>query len=339
MVIKYIGAPTNVSDHLEDEKSVDLGQIGSNLGTLAEDKESDGFVAGQIAKDESVEKSASNLSIADVTDMDPREHATLFKRIEHLVFAAYTLNGTLSERSIAVSSLLLKLYPDDSPISEKILQLYQKICDVCLPSEHYNRKYSMANVTQKIWALLGERDPDLYNHLQHYVDTSESMFDVDMEENRDKSESLRSRGRMSRKSVIDFLSSGDSEALKKSQEHSDSAVKSLLPSPPTTAKPDSSFQSSSSQMPPNPKEPKRYASSFPKSFVFLRGWVESGFYAWLPDEAVYFIWDQMVSCCAVHENKLRSYICYVCMCVSSVHDCFTIFISSSHVSYMTSPFL
>lgn len=284
MVAKYLGAISDVSGR-NDNKA-----IGTKLTVMNEDEDEDTAAASKEHED----------SMHERMGMDPREHAKLFKRVEHLVFAAYTLNGTLSERSIAISTLLLKLYPDDSPISEKILQLYHKACDVCLPSEHYNRKYSMANVTQKIWSLLGERDPDLYNHLQQYVDTNESVFDISVDKDRDangnndnRPEGLKSRGRMSRKSVVDFLNSEQSENLKKVQE--EHTRSSILPSPPTTAKPDPSSQPPSGRMPPSPNENKdnSAALSFPKSFVFLRGWVENGFYAWLPDEAVYFLWDQM----------------------------------------------
>ena len=72
-----------------------------------------------------------------------QEYMVLFKRVEHLVFAAFILNGTLSMRSVVVSILILKLFPYESPISEKILRLYQRVTDECLPSDHFNRKYSL----------------------------------------------------------------------------------------------------------------------------------------------------------------------------------------------------
>ena len=75
-----------------------------------------------------------------------RSKVALFRRLEHLVFAYYVLYGKLTQRAVAISYLLLKVFSEESPISEKTLRMFQRIHDECLPSEHFQRKYRYHHV-------------------------------------------------------------------------------------------------------------------------------------------------------------------------------------------------
>ena len=194
------------------------------------------------------------------------------KRVEHLVFAAYILYGTLTQRSVAVATLLLKLFPEESPISEKILRMLQRINDECLPSEHFNRKYSNAAITQNVWNALSEVDSELFFHLQNYTHTEDT--EVVNEPKTDFTQSLRLKGRMSRKSVIEFVAQERSKESARSQKMPAILSKDHINT-------DILLKTTNSP-------------TYPKSFVLLRGWFEQGFFGWLPEAAVNFLWDQML---------------------------------------------
>ena len=65
-----------------------------------------------------------------------------------------------------ISILLLRVFHAESPVSEKILRMYNKAVEDCLPSDHPNSKYSMINTNNLIWNILKEEDKELFTHLK-----------------------------------------------------------------------------------------------------------------------------------------------------------------------------
>ena len=210
----------------------------------------------------------------------------ILRRVEHLVFAEYVLNGTLTHRSVAVSYLLLKTFPDESPISEVILRMYQRINDDCLPSEQFQRKYSVAATSQKVWTALLARDEELYYHLQKYITDP-----IDSHGNSEPSLNnldVLKKGKFSRKSMITLLSavnsfsSKGSTPLKNTNTSSSSDLQSTAATTTAAAADAAALTTSKS------------TSTSPKCYLFLRGWLETGFLSYLSEDAVFFIWDQII---------------------------------------------
>jgi len=111
----------------------------------------------------SLAASASASSSPETTSM----MATIARRSELLVHAAYILTGVFSERTVAISILLLRALPNDSPVSEKILRIFRRIITECLPSEQLHKGFSIANVAKDAWKRLLIEDPELHNFLQN----------------------------------------------------------------------------------------------------------------------------------------------------------------------------
>lgn len=92
---------------------------------------------------------------------------TLAKRVEILVHAAYILTNVFSERIVMVAILLMRVFPTDAPVSEKIVRIFTRITSECLPSEQLHKEYSIASVAQETWLILQQRDTALYTALQN----------------------------------------------------------------------------------------------------------------------------------------------------------------------------
>lgn len=92
---------------------------------------------------------------------------TLARRAEILVHAAYVLTNVFSDRVVAVAVLLMRVFPLDAPVSEKVLKMFTRITGGCLPSELLHREYSTASVAQETWKMLLARDPQLHEFLQN----------------------------------------------------------------------------------------------------------------------------------------------------------------------------
>ena len=73
---------------------------------------------------------------------------------------------------VSIAFLLMRLFPQASPVAEKILRFYHKISVEILPSEQLHRDYSIASVAIRSFDLLFDRDKQLYSHLQFDVSTS-----------------------------------------------------------------------------------------------------------------------------------------------------------------------
>lgn len=63
------------------------------------------------------------------TDRSSPAHVKLTKRVEVLVHAAYILTNVFSERVVVVAILLMRVFPHDAPVSEKILKV-----PACVPN-------------------------------------------------------------------------------------------------------------------------------------------------------------------------------------------------------------
>jgi len=196
-----------------------------------------------------------------------------YRRIEQLVFAAYVLNGTLTHRSVAIAALIMKTYPEESPISEKVLRIYKRINEDCLPSEHFQRRYSVAKIAQKVWESLMADDFELYQHLQAYTEDAQYSPSFVPEAALHSPRSILKKGRISRQSMANVLDVLGSSSI-------------------------SSGGSSSATLSPDKvaiegNDDDKSIVLHPKCFVLLRGWVEMGFYSWIPEPAVFFLWDQI----------------------------------------------
>ena len=101
-----------------------------------------------------------------------------FRRVEHLVYAEYITSGSISNRMISIAYLLMRLFPNASPVAEKILRFYHKIGMEILPSEQLHRDYSIASVAIQSFDVLFDQDKELYDHLQFTVCNTNSIGDT-----------------------------------------------------------------------------------------------------------------------------------------------------------------
>jgi hypothetical protein len=113
------------------------------------------------------------------SDKDKALVSTLAKRSEILVHAAYILTNDFSERTVMVAILLMRVLPNDPPVSEKVLKIYLRISSECLPSEHLHKEYSTASVAHDTWQLLMQRDAALYEFLQNGSPLARSHSTID----------------------------------------------------------------------------------------------------------------------------------------------------------------
>ena len=85
--------------------------------------------------------------------------------------------------------MLLRVFHDDSPVSEKILRMYRYFVLACLliglillfsgvfskiteeyfPSDHPNGKYSLIYTNNLIWQIIKEEDTELFLHVKRYI--------------------------------------------------------------------------------------------------------------------------------------------------------------------------
>lgn len=168
--------------------------------------------------------------------------------------------GSLSERVISVALLLLKVYPRESPVCEKVLRIYQRFCDVALPSEQLHREYSLATVSLAVWSLLREQEPDLFEHLQKRVD-------------KDKDQGRRRQMHHS----LDHLMR-EKNVLLASERHGQHARRRTQ------------NQTKNSDL----KQSAGIVVDMPPCLVLLQGWLESCFVGWLREHAVLFVCDQLI---------------------------------------------
>ena len=68
-----------------------------------------------------------------------------------------------------IALLLLRVFHDTSPVSEKILRMYSKAVEDFLPSEHPNNKYSMIYTNNLVWNILKDEDEELFGHLKEHL--------------------------------------------------------------------------------------------------------------------------------------------------------------------------
>ena len=65
--------------------------------------------------------------------------------------------------------LLLRVFNEDSPVSEKILRIHYQATTTILPSSHPNVKYSMIYANNLIWQLLKDEDNELFKHFKIHL--------------------------------------------------------------------------------------------------------------------------------------------------------------------------
>jgi hypothetical protein len=153
--------------------------------------------------------------------------------------------------------------------------MYKRLNEDCLPSEHFQRKYSVAKIAQTVWDTLIIDDFELYQHLQLFTEDIHDAPPTVLDSAPQSPRSILKKGRISRKSMMDVLAI-----------HSGTSSPSAKPQP--TADLSSPVGRSNSAEPLVPDD-----SLHPKCFTILRGWVEMGFFTWIPEPAVFFLWDQM----------------------------------------------
>lgn len=96
----------------------------------------------------------------------------LARRTEHLVYGTYLLTNTVTQRSVNIALLLMRIFPEDSPVSEKILRIFRRITQEVLPSEQLHREYSVGSVAMRTFDLLFERDREFYDHFMQHTEGS-----------------------------------------------------------------------------------------------------------------------------------------------------------------------
>jgi hypothetical protein len=116
-------------------------------------------------QNEKIDNNVKDLS-KNVKDLSSPWFGKLERRSAVLVYAAYILNGTLNDRITMTCIMLMYAFPNEPPISEKMLRLMKRIVGECLPSEHLNKNYSLASTSSDAWILLQQKDRELYDHLQ-----------------------------------------------------------------------------------------------------------------------------------------------------------------------------
>ena len=68
--------------------------------------------------------------------------------------------------------MILIVFPDASPISEKILRLFQHIHNECFPSEQMHHSFSIVSTSKRAFSLLSKEEPKLYAHIQKVFEQS-----------------------------------------------------------------------------------------------------------------------------------------------------------------------
>ena len=264
------------------------------------------FSVGQAGRGEEERQREEN-DAADRDEAKEKEGGmsrVLRKRVEHLVFSSYVLNGTLTQRSVAVSYLLMKTYPDESPVSEKILRMFQRANEEFMPSGHFQRKYSIASVAQAIWGRLLQQDAELHGHLQMHTEDVETAAPLGPE-------SLTKKGRLSRQSIISYVASASMPVREGNAHMQESDAPTGILASLASRDGATGFDvcliyemviSDNKISNSVPTSPDRKLGAFvtqkeeplyPKCFILLRGWIETGFLSWFPEAAVVFIWSQL----------------------------------------------
>lgn len=160
---------------------------GSHMRELARLAQIKGYKIGDSASSpiaDLVSRTVSNgiqnaMRLMANSDKDKALVSTLAKRSEILVHAAYILTNDFSERTVMVAILLMRVLPNDPPVSEKVLKIYLRISSECLPSEHLHKEYSTASVAHDTWQLLMQRDAALYEFLQNTARVSPAVIDTE----------------------------------------------------------------------------------------------------------------------------------------------------------------
>ena len=62
--------------------------------------------------------------------------------------------------------MILIVFPDASPISEKVLRLFQHVHNECLPSEQMHHSYSIISTAKSTFAMLLKEEPVLSAHIE-----------------------------------------------------------------------------------------------------------------------------------------------------------------------------
>lgn len=153
--------------------------------------------------------------------------------------------------------------------------MYKRLNEDCLPSEHFQRKYSVAKIAQKVWDNLIKDDFELYQHLQLFTEDIQDAQSSALDSTPQSPRSILKKGRISRQSMMNVLSVNS--------DTSSPSAKVLLPTVSSTPVVKSN----------SPERLFSDNSLHPKCFTILRGWVEMGFFTWIPEPAVFFLWDQM----------------------------------------------
>jgi len=174
-------------------------------------------------------------------------YQVLVRRTEHLVYACYVIQGAVLPRHITTALSLLKVFPNEPPVSEMMMRMAFRLNVDLLPSEQLQKDYSLATVAHQCWSLLAVKDPELHTHLQACVEDTVAA-DEDVEERTDADD-------------------GDEAAVRAAGGAS------------------------------------TRGTVYPKSFIILRGWLESCFLGWLPEHGVLFLWDQLL----LREDTMAAY--------------------------------
>jgi hypothetical protein len=188
--------------------------------------------------DRVVRKKAVTLARNAISKNGTAAYQVLVRRAEHLVYACYVIQGTVLPRHITTALALLKVFPNEPPVSEMMMRMAFRLNADLLPSEQLQKDYSLATVAHQCWSLLAVKDPELHTHLQACVeDTVAANEDVEERTDADDGDeaAVRAAGGASTRSTV-----------------------------------------------------------YPKSFILLRGWLESCFLGWLPEHGVLFLWDQLL---------------------------------------------
>lgn len=74
--------------------------------------------------------------------------------------------GEINQRTASIAILIMIIFPNATPVSEKTLQLFMQIYTQCLPSEHMNHSYSIATTATTTFTLLHQEDPILSDHIE-----------------------------------------------------------------------------------------------------------------------------------------------------------------------------
>ena len=219
------------------------------------------------------------------------------------MYANYVMTGSISPRCVSMSLLLMRIFPEDSPVSEKILRLYKRMNTEILPSEQLHRAYSLSNIAIKVFDIVFNKDQLLYNHIQTKLNHEEKELPR-MNGGEQSVPSSTGSSSSASGAIGDLGSLGVPPVAAAIGGTNASATQSNLSNMSITdkrsllklhqSKSDLTATSGNATGADSAKQPYFTQDSSPPSLILLRGWLETGFVGWFNPSSVLYIWDVLL---------------------------------------------